>query len=286
MFRILVGNRTHLDDALKDYKFVKNIFDYINTDSLFSPKKDNVYFLYTKEMNLSTKELKKFDRLVDNLSYDVICVVETQLDKKSAFYKHYKNKLEYVEEFVDKSVKAKAKSFLKTKDIDILKVFATKTKNSNKIESDKRNLASFYVKRKKWVDDLSKYGVIPNKTYKVYLPKLEDKYMPSLIRGCIDGDGWISYKSHQIGFCGNETIVTQIRDYLVSKLNIFNVKILHPEEHLWQITWSGKADIEKIGNYLYKDKEDCFLQRKYNNWIQIIHGNTEVITESKESVTP
>ena len=35
-----------------------------------------------------------------------------------------------------------------------------------------------------------------------------------------------------------------------------------------------------------KDKEDCFLQRKYNNWIQIIHGNTEVITESKESVTP
>lgn len=175
---------------------------------------------------------------------------------------------------------------LSDKDIDILKVFATKTKNSNKIESDKRNLASFYVKRKKWADDLSKYGVIPNKTYKVYLPKLEDKYMPSLIRGCIDGDGWISYKSHQIGFCGNETIVTQIRDYLVSKLNVFNVKVLHPEEHLWQIAWQGKADIEKIGNYLYKDKEDCFLQRKYNNWIQIIHGNTEVITESKESVTP
>ena len=72
-------------------------------------------------MNLSTKELKEFDRLVDNLSYDVICVVETQLDKKSAFYKHYKNKLEYVEEFADKSVKSKAKSFLKTKDIDMLK---------------------------------------------------------------------------------------------------------------------------------------------------------------------
>ena len=62
MFRILVGNRTHLDDVLKDYKFVKNIFDYIKTDSLFTPKKDNVYFLYTKEMNLSTKELKEFDK--------------------------------------------------------------------------------------------------------------------------------------------------------------------------------------------------------------------------------
>ena len=112
MFRILVGNRTHLNDVLKEYKFVKNIFDYINTNSLFSPKNDDVYFLYTKEMNLSTKELKEFDKLVDNLSYNVICIVETQLDKKSAFYKHYKNKLEYVEEFADKSVKSKAKSFL------------------------------------------------------------------------------------------------------------------------------------------------------------------------------
>lgn len=121
MFRILVGNRTHLNDVLKNYKFVKNVFDYINADSLFSPKNDDVYFLYTKEMNLSTKELKEFDKLVDNLSYTVICVVETQLDKKSAFYKHYKNKLEYIEKFVDKSVKSKAKSFLKTKDMDVLK---------------------------------------------------------------------------------------------------------------------------------------------------------------------
>ena len=121
MFRILVGNRTHLDDVLKDYKFVKNIFDYINADSLFSLKKDDVYFLYTKEMNLPTKELKVFDEIVDNLSYNVMCVVETQLDKKSAFYKHYKNKLEYVEEFADNSVKSKAKKFLKTKDVNVLK---------------------------------------------------------------------------------------------------------------------------------------------------------------------
>ena len=121
MFRILVGNRAHLNEVLKDYKFIKNVFDYINADNLFFTKKDAVYFLYTKEMNLSTKELKEFDKLVDKLSYNVICVVETQLDKKSAFYKHYKNKLEYIEEFADNSIKTKAKSFLKTKDIDILK---------------------------------------------------------------------------------------------------------------------------------------------------------------------
>ena len=146
MFRVLVGNRTHLNDVLKYYKFVKNIFDYINTDSLFTPKEDDIYFLYTKEMSLSAKELKEFDKLVDNLSYNVICVVETQLDKKSAFYKHYKNKLEYIEEFADKSVKAKAKSFLKTKDINILK------------QLEKNEYVSFLY--------AIYYGVYGNNTYK------------------------------------------------------------------------------------------------------------------------
>ncbi len=125
MFRILVGDinkvKEQLQEQYKSFVFTNDIFEYINTTGLFYSEKDNVYFLYTKEMNLSTKELKEFDKLVDNLSYDIICVVETQLDKKSAFYRHYKNKLEYVEEFADKSVKAKAKSFLKTKDVDILK---------------------------------------------------------------------------------------------------------------------------------------------------------------------
>ena len=125
MFRILVGNinkvKEQLQEQYKSFVFTNYVFDYINTTGLFYNEKDSVYFLYTKEMNLSMKELKEFDKLVDNLSYDVMCVVETQLDKKSAFYKHYKNKIEYVEEFADKSVKAKAKSFLKTKDVDMLK---------------------------------------------------------------------------------------------------------------------------------------------------------------------
>lgn len=49
MFRILVGNRTRLNDVLKGYKFVKNIFDYINADSLFSLKKMTYTFYIQKK---------------------------------------------------------------------------------------------------------------------------------------------------------------------------------------------------------------------------------------------
>ena len=39
---------------------------------------------------------------------------------------------------------------------------------------------------------------------------------------------------------------------------------------------ASQKDIEKIGNYIYQNKDNCFLSRKYNNFLQIIHGNTEV----------
>ena len=166
---------------------------------------------------------------------------------------------------------------IKSNDVEILETFSKYTKNSNKICFDKRGCSTFSVKRKKWVSDLSQYGMMPNKTHKTYLPKLDEEYMPHLIRGMIDGDGWISYKSHQLGFCGTEQCVAQIRDYLSEKLNVYKVKILQTGPHLWQITWASIKDIEKIGKFLYENKKDCYLKRKLENFNKIIHVNTEVI---------
>lgn len=165
---------------------------------------------------------------------------------------------------------------LSSKDEYILKIFSNKTKNSNKICSDKRGLSSFNVKRKDWVSDLSKYGVIPNKTKTVYLPVLDNKLMPHLLRGIFDGDGWITYKGHAIGLCGNEILTTQVRDFLTSELDIYKVKVVKNNDNLWSISWSSKKDIKLIGDYLYKDKNDCYLLRKYNNFKKITQINTEV----------
>lgn len=165
---------------------------------------------------------------------------------------------------------------LHPKDTHILEVFKRKTGNSNKLYSRKdKPEMSLSVKNKQWVEDLSHFGVVPNKTVSVYLPQLPQEHMPHLIRGMIDGDGWISSKSHQIGFCGNEQTVTQLRDFLVSELSVYPVKVLHCNTSLWQITWASQKDIVKIGSYLYKDKQDCFLIRKYQEFLQI-QGNTEV----------
>lgn len=176
---------------------------------------------------------------------------------------------------------------LKLEDEEILKVFTSKIKSENQLvyRQDKPEV-TFSVKNKQWKMDLAKFGVIPCKTASVEMPLLTDDMMPHLIRGMIDGDGSISSKSHYIFFCGNEKIVQQLHDFLVKKLNLYNVKILHTEENLWSCQWSSKKDILKIGQYIYQNKQDCYLKRKYNNFLQIIQDDTEVtslIAKGKEA---
>ena len=167
---------------------------------------------------------------------------------------------------------------LAAKDKHILETFLQKTGSSNKLYErldEKHHEFSFSVKNKKWKEDLAKYGVVPQKTSLVYLPSLAEEMMPHRIRGLIDGDGWISSASHHIGFCGNEQLVNQVKKYLVDQLNVFDVKVIHSETNLWQVSWASKQDIIKICNYIYQDKQDCYLIRKYQEFLKI-QGNTEV----------
>lgn len=128
---------------------------------------------------------------------------------------------------------------LSFKDEEILKIFKKVTGNENKIiirKDEKHNERTFQLRSSKWKKDLAKYTVVPQKTFISEMPLLEEKMMPHLIRGMIDGDGWITSKGHALGFCGNEKTVTQLKQYLVKKLNIYDVKVLHPRKNLWQVS--------------------------------------------------
>lgn len=130
-------------------------------------------------------------------------------------------------------------------------------------------------------NDLSQYGVVPRKTLTTFLPNIDEKLMSHLIRGLIDGDGWITEihtrpnKSHLvIGFCGSEQCVTQLRDYLVNRLNIYPVKVIQNGINLWQVSWASQKDVKKIGDFIYQDA-NFYLTRKFNKYYSI-NENTEV----------
>jgi intein-encoded DNA endonuclease-like protein len=111
---------------------------------------------------------------------------------------------------------------LKYEDSYILEFFKNQIHCSNKLIVDKRDGSiAFSIKSEKMFYDLSKYGVVPNKTLNNYVPpNIHPMLMPHLIRGIFDGDGWISKsfdkngKKHiAIGICGNENFLQQFRIY-------------------------------------------------------------------------
>lgn len=186
---------------------------------------------------------------------------------------------------------------LKQSDYEILEKFREKTHNENPLyfnnRKDGRKFAEFHCKSKEMQNDLAKYGVVFRKSLIVKFPILENQNMMShFIRGIIDGNGWISYgvKTQNIGLCSaSKDFIYSFRDYLVKELNIFNSKIniqnRYPYSTMYNVCWHSKNDILTLGEYLYKDKQDCYLKRKWINYCEIkkrierskIYGNTEII---------
>ena len=157
----------------------------------------------------------------------------------------------------------------------ILEEFKTIIKSNNKITHDNRGngMSSFAIESEIIVSDLERYGVVPRKTFKCFLPKIKKEFMPHLIRGCIDGDGWITrYIQHRekrndrecisIGFCGVGILVEQLKEFLVKELDVYNVKIHKSKDGVLQCIWASRKDVQKIANYIYKDA-NYYLTRKY-----------------------
>lgn len=155
-------------------------------------------------------------------------------------------------------------------DFYMLERFKEELKINRKIVVDKRDgSGTISVTSNKIAYDLYKYGVDENKTVTAYLPILHDKsLMPHLIRGIIDGDGYLnSYilKSRgklmfRIGVCGTYNTVKGIRDYLISELGVFEVK-LYKNDTIYMLSWASIKDFNAICNYLYKDAT-IYLKRK------------------------
>lgn len=124
-------------------------------------------------------------------------------------------------------------------------------------------------------DDLSRFNILPNKTYNYTLPNwlINHELFRHFIRGYIDGDGSIcvSYKNDyhkpQISFSllGNYDVLNDINNILI-KIGINKAKINHKlnTKNTYRIRYSGNIQMFKLGNFLYENAT-IYLDRKYNN---------------------
>ena len=140
------------------------------------------------------------------------------------------------------------------------------------IGKDGRGCGTIAVRSNKMANDLSKYGVIPRKSFYTYLPKnIPDIYMSHLIRGIFDGDGCIQAKMnnqtnhfvHCMSFCGTHQLMEDISEYCFTHLKLQRRSTVYDykDRKLSETKISNKKDMYTFGEWLYKDAT-IFLKRK------------------------
>lgn len=126
--------------------------------------------------------------------------------------------------------------------------------------------------------DLSKYGLIPNKTYGMQLPVLSPELYRHFIRGFWDGDGNIylgkqtkQWRPVSVAATSNTIFCEQLRDIIETQIGIhFSVRKAHSDnEKISQLSLSNVRGVRSFLDFIYKDAH-VYLQRKYNKYQDIV----------------
>ena len=118
----------------------------------------------------------------------------------------------------------------------------------------------------KIANDLSNFNILKNKTNRLKIPKFAKKYYSSFFRGFIDGDGTVGINS-QTNYpwcqfvCCNNNFLEECKVLLASFG--FNVGVSYGKSIGYLYIKGGKKSIFKFLRWIYKDKGEMFLERKY-----------------------
>lgn len=240
-----------------------------------------------KKYNLSTPTIIKILNGIEKYSKSIIFNPELKEDFFESIDDEYKAYfigllISDGNVFIDSDKKANRQASisitLDNNDKYILEDFKKIIKTNTKISSDGRGCCQIAVRSNKMYEDLSKYGIIPNKSFKTYLPKLNSEMMPHLIRGILDGDGCINshlIKSgrflHSISFCGSKQLMNDISDFLFENLKLKTKPKVYTykDRNLSEISIRNINDMFIVGKYLYSNAT-IFLKRKYNKFNNFI----------------
>ena len=167
---------------------------------------------------------------------------------------------------------------LTVRDVEILEKLKKELNTDNKISYRKNpsrsETVSLRVFSQKMVEDLSKYGIVPQKTKKAkHLPLdlIPDNLKKDFVRGLIDGDGSIFYhgtdkKLLGLTFCSYcRNICDELKDICDSFIGIETKNKVYTEKNknISRVTYNKQDVTKQLVTVLYKDS-NYYLTRKYN----------------------
>lgn len=136
---------------------------------------------------------------------------------------------------------------------------------------------------KRYVEDFMAHGVTERKSLTIkslILDKDEKEFLPYIIRGLLDGDGWIRKDGKEFYICSaSEKFATWIKDTLEKELDMTDLNLIsstpnknYENSVMYYVRTSDQRNIEILKNKCY-DKP-YGMSRKYN----LLHGKSSETT--------
>lgn len=142
--------------------------------------------------------------------------------------------------------------------------------------ADKKFNCRINFSSKKLCNDLSKYGVIPNKSKiieNIPTDLIPEELIKYYFRGLIDGDGCIHKNGSISIYSGSYKFIENVQSYLINKIGVSKLSIY--KGTTWFISWNKKSDRQKFFDFLYKDclNNTYYYERKYQRLYNSLYDN-------------
>lgn len=163
-------------------------------------------------------------------------------------------------------------------DIKHLEKFKCSIKSNHPIKHRKnRPTVTLTINSKKIVSDLCKLGCVPNKTENGWLAlnQIEQKYWKDILRGYLDGDGFIDKQKYRIIYTIKKLQIAQAIEESF-KQNKIKSTIKHDKQYC-RLNIENRTDFYHTLHYLY-DNATIYLDRKYQIYLSRI-DNMSPLTE-------
>lgn len=188
--------------------------------------------------------------------------------------------------FSDGNVSSKKndiKISLMESDVKILNIFSNKIfghvkiakEDSSENDENCKKYCRFSVVSQKMKQDLIKLGCVPNKTWKITFPDVP--YISHFIRGYLDGDGCISISKNgrcRVIFTCNEVFAAGLSDFIQRELDIKTSTTKYKKSNVVDVTINNINHCAKFLNYIYGDCQDCFIDRKFEKYQEVLKIHT------------
>lgn len=268
------------------------IYKYLNSEGItkkfsnWEIYKPRILNLYNKGLSKITisKELNIYVDVIDKFLKDegILIRKTSEINRKNFFNENYFEKIDTFDKayflgllYADGNVYLKRNRVqinLATEDSYILSLFSKYINSTAKLYKDNNNY-KLILDSKIITNDLIKLGCIPSKSLILKFPteqQVPKEYMSHFIRGYFDGDGCISItKTKQVNITGSFDFINGLKEYLTKneniKFGVFN------KRYKDNINSAGTINLSRFShtdffNYIYKNKNDLFLSRKYNKY--------------------